>query len=200
MKQRYKCNHRDDLGKPGHRGGSSSFLMHSPDIVFNALALSEGNRFLDIGCGPGDYAMRASKEIGSPGLVYALDKSESNIDHLKQRSDAEGITNIVAMIADATKQLPISRGCIDVCLVATVLHIPDVAGRADVLCEEIRRVLNPDGRLAIIECHKKDLSFGPPQHMRLSPKDTEELIGRFGFKKTGIVDLGYNYFITFRLL
>lgn len=172
--------------------------MQDPEIAFNALALKGGDRFLDIGCGPGDYTIHAAKIVGPSGTVHAVDRSESLIADLERRAAAEGTSNIVATAADATMPLPIEGGCVDVCLVATVLHIPDVTRRANDLCAEIRRVLKPDGRLAIIECHKREMPFGPPQHMRLSPEDTEDLIGRFGFRKTGIVDLGYNYLITFR--
>ncbi|MGB8274799.1 MAG: methyltransferase domain-containing protein, partial [Alphaproteobacteria bacterium] len=134
--------------------------------MFGELKLKAGDVFIDLGCGPGDYALHASKLVGPSGVVYALDKSEPLIAHVKQRASAEGITNITAIVADATELLPIREGCVDVCLAATVLHIPDVAKRAKALCTEIRRILKTDGRLAIIECHKKDMSFGPPKHMR----------------------------------
>jgi hypothetical protein len=33
--------------------------------------------------------------------------------------------------------------------------------------------------------------------MRLSPEELEEMITPYGFKKTGVTDLGYNYLIQF---
>lgn len=183
-------------GKRGHRG--CSCRMQDPRVIFDALALKEGECFLDLGCGPGDYAIHAAQIVGPSGVVYALDKSESLIADLRRRAGADGISNLVAATADATASLPIERGSVDVCLVATVLHIPDVTRRAEELCAGIRRTLKPDGRLAIIECHKRDMPFGPPQHMRLTPEETETLISRFGFRKTGIADLGYNYMVTFQ--
>lgn len=194
MELEYKCNRR---GTQGHKSGSSSFHMHDPEAVFDLLALKKGDCFLDLGCGPGDYSLEASRFVGNTGVVYSLDRSELLINNLKRRVAEEGIMNLVAMVADATRRLPIEDGCVDICLVATALHIPDITRNAEALCNEIRRVLKPDGCLAIIECHKEDVSFGPPQHMRLSPEDSEGLITRYGFKKTGIIDLGYNYMIQF---
>lgn len=199
MNFEHTCNHRCGRGGRGHGRAPSSFWMHDPKVVFNELKLKEGDCFLDMGCGPGDYAIQASKIVGWSGVVYALDKSELLVAGLKRRASEEGITNIVAMVADATKPLPIKEGCADVCLVATVFHIPDITKRANVLCDEIRRVLKPDGRLAVIECHKKDLSFGPPQHMRLLPEELEDLISPYGFRKESLVDLGYNYMIQFSI-
>lgn len=187
---------RCDHGKQGNRG--CSYRMQDPQIVFDALALKGGNCFLDIGCGPGDYTIHAARIVGPSGMVHGVDRSESLVADLRWRAAAEGISNIVATATDATMSLPIEEGCVDVCLVATMLHIPDVARKANELCAEIRRVLKPDGRLAVIECHKQAMPFGPPQHIRLSPEETKGLIGRSGFRKIGIVDLGYNYLITFR--
>ncbi|MBN1546188.1 MAG: methyltransferase domain-containing protein, partial [Syntrophaceae bacterium] len=177
MELEYKCNNR---GKQGHGGGSNSFHMHDPRVVFEALALKEGDCFLDLGCGPGDYSIEASRFVGNTGVVYALDRSELLINNLKRRVAEEGVVNLVARVADATRLLPIEDRCVDICLVSTVLHIPDVTRNTKALCNEICRVLKPDGRLAVIECHKEDMSFGPPQHMRLSPEDSEGLITRYG--------------------
>lgn len=196
----------DNSGEYGHRfahghgrcrRGSSSFNMHDPGRVFEEMKLKAGDVFLDLGCGPGEYSIHASKIIGESGAIYALDRSDSSIAELKQRAGEDGISNITAMIADVTELLPIKGAFVDVCLMATVLHIPNVTSKAEALCEEIRRVLKPDGRLVIIDCHKRDLSFGPPKHMRLSPEEVKHLMEPCGFVVLSEVDLGYNYMILF---
>lgn len=183
----YRCKH----DRP------SSFWMQDPASVFGELNLKAGDLFLDLGCGLGKYTLFASGIVEREGRVYALDKSESLIANLKQIAATEGMANITATVADAIKPLPIRENCIDVCLVATVLHIPDIARNVKSLCAEIRRVLKPDGRLAIIECHKEDLTFGPPEYMRLSPEEVKDLMAQYDFKLLTKVDLGYNYLIQF---
>jgi len=180
-----------------HKRGSGSFWMHDPAVIFHELNLKDGDRFLDMGCGPGDYAVRAAQIVGNSGVVYALDIREKTIDDLKERANSQGIKNIKPMVSDITTPLPIGDNCIDVCFIATVLHIPDVARNWRRLFTEIRRVLRPDGRMAIIECKKEDQPFGPPGHMRLSPEDLEDSIVQYGFEKVGFADLGYNYMIQF---
>ena len=102
------------------------------------------------------------------------------------------------MTADiAAAPLPIEGDSIDVCFVATVLHALDLAKDGDTLFNEIRRVLKPGGRVVIIECKKEDMLFGPPLHMRLSTEELEDSMTPYGFERTSLVDLGYNYMIQF---
>ena len=171
--------------------------MQDPGRVFAELGLTPGDTFLDIGCGVGEYAVHASRLVGDSGKVYALDRSPDLVRALNERALAEGLTNLTATVADATGPLPIPDGSIDVCLVATVLHIPQVTERADHLFAEIRRVLTGGGCAAIIECSSKDLSYGPPAEMRLSPDDIEGMAAPSGFRTRRRIDLGFNYMITF---
>ena len=64
--------------------GPSSFWMHDSKTVFGALGLKPGETFLDLGCGPGDYAMAAAKIVGPSGTVIAFDKWRSHVDGLTQ--------------------------------------------------------------------------------------------------------------------
>ena len=193
--EEYRHEHAHGSGK-GRRGGSS-FKMHDPGIVFGELKLKEGDFFLDLGCGPGDYSVDASGLVGESGTIYAVDRSESNIAELTQRAREEGLGNIRAMVSDITRSLPVDDASVDVCLVATVLHIPYVTTRAEELCVEIHRVLKTAGRVAIIDCHKESLPFGPPVHVRLSSEEVRNLMERYGFGFLSEVDLGYNYLIQF---
>jgi ubiquinone/menaquinone biosynthesis C-methylase UbiE len=173
--------------------------MHDPEVVFKELKLKEGDFFLDLGCGPGDYAMEASRIVGNSGFVYALDKWQYLIHRLREKAASYGLNNIQAVVSDITAPLPVMDNCVDVCFMATVLHIPAVTKRMGAVFTQVRRVLKPDGRFAIIECKKEDMPFGPPKHMRLSPTDIENSIKKYGFKKLSLVDLGYNYMIQFSI-
>jgi ubiquinone/menaquinone biosynthesis C-methylase UbiE len=172
--------------------------MHDPTLVFSELKLREGDCFLDMGCGLGDYTLHASKIVTDSGRVYALDISKTIIDLLVERIGSQGVKNVEAMVSDITEPLPLEDNCVDVCFMATVLHIIDLVKNGKKLFNEIHRVLKPDGRISIINCKKEDQPFGPPLHMRLSPKETEDSIKQHSFEKISLVDLGYNYMITFK--
>lgn len=182
----------------GRRHGKSSYHMHDPQHVFRELKLKEGDHFLDLGCGRGDYALHASGIVGDSGRVYALDKSKALVDGLTERADSEGVNNLFNVVSDITSPLPIDDNSVDVCFMATVLHIIGLAKDGKALFGEIYRVLKTDGQLAIINCKKEVQPFGPPLYMRLSPAEVEDTLKQHGFEKTSLVDFGYNYMINFQ--
>jgi ubiquinone/menaquinone biosynthesis C-methylase UbiE len=187
-------------GEHGFRGnrnrrGPSSFSMQHPSLVFSELKLKAGEIFLDMGCGAGDYTIEAAKRLGDSGVVYALDVWKELINNLANEIDSNGLKNIKPMVADITDKLPIEDNSVDICFIATVLHAIDIGKTKNNVFSEIHRVLKPNGRLAIIECKKEERHFGPPIHMRLSPQELEALTLQYGFKKTDLVDLGYNYML-----
>ncbi len=173
--------------------------MHDPDVIFKELNLKRGDVFLDLGCGVGDYSICAAEEVGESGLVYATDIQKDLVDTLMQNAVAAGLTNIWAFVCDIHDPLPFEDETIDVCFISTVLHSVDLEDAGKMLFSEVRRVLVPEGRLIIIECKKADMRFGPPLSMRISPDEIEERVSAYGFEKTNLVDLGYNYMIEFAL-
>jgi len=184
-------------GRHAHGMGPSSFWLHDPEVLFGELKLKEGDFFLDLGCGPGDYTMEASRIVGESGVVYALDRDERMISGLTERAASQKVNNIKALVADITGRLPIQSSCLDVCFLATVLHIINIREKERNLFNEIYRVLKKSGRLAIIECKKEDQPWGPPKHIRLCPEEIEESINRYGFEKLSLFDLGHTYMIQF---
>jgi ubiquinone/menaquinone biosynthesis C-methylase UbiE len=62
---------------------------------------------------------------------------------------------------------------------------------------EIRRVLKPDGVLAILD-FKKDVERPPgtPQSLRLDPGEVENVVRQYGFERVRAVEVGpYHYLI-----
>ena len=186
--------------RPNRAGGRgpSSFWMQAPDLVFDDLAISPGERILDLGCGAGEYTLEAARQAGPSSIVTALDHWPPIVEAMKQSARDEGLTWIRTIRADITRPpLPVDSGSVDLCLLFTVLHIFDVECHSRPLFREISRVLAPGGTLAVLECKKEDMPFGPPMHMRLSPGQVEAIATDTGFRKTGRVDLAYNYLLRF---
>jgi len=192
--QRQKHDHG---GIERQKQGVSSFDIQDSQIVFSALKLNKGNVFLDLGCGAGDYAIAAAKIVGSAGVVYALDRWKEVMSGLTEKARSCGLGNVKAIKSDVVSLLPLKDKTIDVCLIAQVLHGLDISKAAKVLFTEIYRVLKPDGRAAIIEFKKEEVGFGPPMHIRLSPKEIEAVMAGYGFKKINLVNFSYSYLLQF---
>ena len=183
----------------GSGRGPSSFGMHDSKTVFNSLALKPGETILDLGCGPGDYAMAAAEIIGPSGTVIAYDKWQYQIDGLKEEAVSRGLDNIQAMTVDITGTLPIADCSIDCCLLSTVLHIFQLPVAEKTIFKEVRRILKSSGRLAIIECKKEERPFGPPLEMRISPQELMASLTPIGYHEIDYRDLGDTYLIQFVL-
>lgn len=198
-----KCNDKYQFEFKGacnpHMHRPSSFAMHDPDLIFRKLNLIKGYSFLDLGCGAGDYSIQAAKIVGDYGLVYALDIREELLTGLMDEANIQGLKNIRTIVSDINDPLLLESNCIDVCFIATVLHILDLDRDGEKLFKEINRVLKLNGQLSVIECKKENTSFGPPVYMRNSPEELENIITRYGFKKLNYIDLGYNYMVQFML-
>jgi len=177
--------------------GPSSFRILDPEAAFAALALKTGDQVLDLGCGPGDYTLRAAREVGRSGRVWALDKWAYLVDGVRAEAARSELGNVSTTVADITEPLRISTGSIDLCLLGTVLHGMGLSLAGETLFGEVQRVLKPGGRLAVIEFNKEDKPFGPPEHCRLSPGDVRKALHPHGFHYLNQVDLGDAYLIQF---
>lgn len=171
--------------------------MQDPAIIFRELNLQPGDVFLDLGCGTGDYSIRAAEEVGKGGVVLATDVRTDLLDRLAERAKKAGLNTIRTVAGDIRNPLPFGDASVDVCFISTVLHATDLQTIETVLFPEIRRIVKPAGRLAVVECKKEEMPFGPPLYMRISPDELERHVSLYGFEKTGLVDLGYNYMMMF---
>jgi len=177
----------------GLRRGPSSFHMQDTGLVFGKLALIQGDTFLDLGCGAGDYSIHAARIVGESGSIFAVDIWPEMLDKICEDAKALGIHNIHPVVSDIRKKIEVSDASMDVCLISTVLHMMDFLTETDKLLAEIKRILKFGGKLAVIECKKENSKFGPPIHARISPEELEMSFGKFGFLKTDYIDLGANY-------
>ncbi len=190
--------HHTPNRKHHRRGrGPSSFGMHDSEKAFERLKLQEGNTFLDLGCGAGEYSLYAAKLVGASGNVLSMDIGVEMLEGLREEAEKSELNNIQTMVADVFKPLSVEGSSIDVCMLATVLHAHNVIEKSYVLFDEIRRVLKPGGRLAIIECKKEEMLFGPSIEFRVAPEELEKALFFYGFKKVDYMDLGFNYMILF---
>jgi len=121
--------------------------LQPPDETARRHTIGPGMKDLDVGPGSGIYTFAAARAVGESGCVVAVDIEPQIIERLRQRIREEGITNLVARVADAYG-LPFDDGSFDVITMVTVIgEIPDPV-RA---MKEFRRVLALSGKLVFSE-------------------------------------------------
>jgi ubiquinone/menaquinone biosynthesis C-methylase UbiE len=111
-------------------------------IALEMLAISPGDRVLDVACGPGNFTRDFARAAGE-GAVVGLDASTSMLD-VAVRETREG--NVAYVRGDAA-DLPFPDGSFDAVCCFAALYLIEQPMEA---IEEIVRVLAPGGRVALL--------------------------------------------------
>jgi len=184
----------------GSAGGHLAAVL-DPNRVLEEICLKTGDTLLDVGCGEGRFSVPASKIVGVEGRVYALDASEERLAALRGTIAEHSIANIEAFLGDVTERISVDDDSVDVCLMANVFHELVEDGVIKGEMGEIRRVLKPDGVLAIVDFNRDvERPPGPPLSVRLDAGELENVVRQYGFERVRAVEVGpYHYLITFAM-
>ena len=182
------ARHMDAASYAKHLDDPARDKWQKPHEVITVLALSPNEVVADIGAGTGYFARRFARHAGR---VYAVDIEPKLLQRL--RSDKPGNLEIVVAEPDDPK-LP--ANAVDTAFFCNVLH--HVENRPDYL-KKLSAAVKPDGRIVILEFHKKPLPVGPPEQMKLTPDEVIAEMRAAGWKLAKQHDLlPYQYFLEFR--
>jgi len=155
-----------------------------PQKLIDALDLKPGQQVCDFGCGNGFYAIRIAPLLGAQGKVYAVDIQQEMLDLLEERCKARGVNNILPVLAtEEDTQLPDDK--LDWLLMVDVYH--ELSDPAKVL-GEIRKSLNPRGRIALVEYREEDPTVPIKPLHKMSQSQAHKELTANGFKLVGQFD------------
>ncbi len=130
----------------------------NPGATLGLFGILAGMQVLDLGCGTGTFTVEMARMVGSEGVVHAVEIQRPLLERARQRLTQAGLADRVRFHHSGAYRLPLPDASIDLAvLIATLPQIPDKA-RA---LAELRRVLKPDGRLAVSE-ELPDPAYVPP--------------------------------------
>ncbi len=128
------------------------------DTTLDRLGLQPGQKILEIGPGPGRLLIPAARRVLPNGEAVGIDIQAGMIERLKARSEQAHLTNLTAILGDAT-QPHVPEASFDLVFLCTALgEVPD---RAAVLTQS-NRALKSGGVLSITE------KFGDPHYQSRS--------------------------------
>ena len=124
--------------------------LQPPQKVIERSGIKEGMSVLDLGCGSGTFTTFVARAVGRKGRVYALDIQPDMLKQLQEklsRPENRDIKN-VELINSSACELPFADGSLDLVYMVSVLQ--EILDRQRAL-QEVKRVLGPEGILAISE-------------------------------------------------
>ncbi|MGC8651165.1 MAG: class I SAM-dependent methyltransferase [Minisyncoccia bacterium] len=153
----------------------------NPNGVINLLPLKEGMVVADFGCGNGYFTLEIAKRLKPNGKVLALDIWKPSLEALNFRAKLEGVNTLIETHW-ANLEMPKGSGLpnnsCDLVFIANILFEIE---KKELIFEEAKRVLRPEGFLVIIEWEPDKL----PNKNFLSPLSKQEtliFLEKFGFK------------------
>jgi ubiquinone/menaquinone biosynthesis C-methylase UbiE len=121
------------------------------------LGLGAGDVALDLACGPGNFSREFARAVGREGLVVGVDASATMLARAVADTERAEISNLALLRADATN-LPFRDSTFDAACCFAALHLfADPFAALD----EMRRVLGPGGRIAIMTSVRRQLTVRP---------------------------------------
>jgi ubiquinone/menaquinone biosynthesis C-methylase UbiE len=158
-----------------------------PHEVVMALDLKPGDAIADIGAGTGYFARRFAHHAGK---VFAVD-----IDEKLLKLAAGGAPPNLSTVLAAPDDPRLPAASVDTIFFCDVLH--HIENRPAYYAK-LAAALKPDGRIVIVDFHKKKLPVGPPESMKLSREEVTGELEAAGFRLTRSLDiLPYQYFLFF---
>ena len=121
-------------------------IFHNSEVILKPY-MKPGITALDVGCGMGYFSIHMAKYIGEEGEVISVDIQKEMLKILKERSERDGIENIIKPILSHGDLSDISKR-IDFALNFWMLHEVDSQEK---LVEQIFNLLNPGGKYLIAE-------------------------------------------------
>lgn len=168
---------RPALGR-AFKGATGPGMAEEARIARLFLGLTPGDQVLDVACGPGNFTREFARAVGPEGLSVGIDASPAMLARGAGDNRRAGIENVVLLRGDAAR-LPFVEESFDCACCFAALHLfADPFGAID----EMRRVLRPGGRIAIMTSIRRQVTVRPmkPVVERLSGMrvfEPEEITG-----------------------
>ena len=116
-------------------------------------ALKPGEIVLDVGCGAGLDSLLAAQAVGPSGRVIGLDLLEEMCERGRAHAKEAGVDGWTEFVQGEMEDIQLPDASIDVVISNGVINLSPRKSR---VLAEIRRVLRPDGRLAVADLTVND--------------------------------------------
>lgn len=135
---------------------------------------TQTSTLLDYGSGTGLISLELSSLVNS---VVLVDSSEQMLEVAEAKINSQKIKNAEVLNVDFTKEVPAVQ--VDIILISLVLlHVPNT----NLLLENLYSILNPGGKLIIIDFDKNEKVNHPKIHNGFTHEEMEIYLSQIGFE------------------
>lgn len=119
----------------------------SYNTLMAAAGVNDGDRVLDVGCGPGYFVRMLARAVGATGSAVGIDAAPEMIDYARRK--ARRLTNC-SFESGSAEALPFPDASVDVVASSLMLHhLPDELRLQ--AAAEMKRVLRPGGAVLLAD-------------------------------------------------
>ncbi len=162
------------------------------DRVISTLDVQPGQKIADLGAGSGLFTRPLARDVGTAGVVYAIDIDRDLLEHIEETAREQNLPNISTVLAsEFDPRIPEK---VDLVLICDTLHQIE---NADRYLRDLTRYLKASARVAVI-----DYSKNWPRRFessKYSVQDLDAWMQAAGLHKTESYDfLDDNFFVVYR--
>jgi ubiquinone/menaquinone biosynthesis C-methylase UbiE len=166
-----------------------------PRALVAALALRPGMTVADVGAGTGYLVRHLAGAVGPQGTVFAVETEPKLVEHLRQRAETDRTATVVPILGSTDDPRLPAAGIDVVVMLDTYHHIDDRL----TYFARLRRTLRPNGRLVVVDWHKRELPVGPALDHKLAREHVIAELEQAGWlMATEHTILPYQYLLVFR--
>ena len=168
------------------------FERRPAEKALDYLKIQSGETVLEIGFGTGCCLRRMAISVGNSGKACGIDISEGMAQRAIERLNKAHLLDRIELYQGDAAKLPFDDETFDAVFVSFTLELFDSPEIPEVL-GEVRRVLNPGGRLGLVSLSKTNIDSLPvriyewihrkwPQYVDCRPIYVDESVQKAGYK------------------
>jgi ubiquinone/menaquinone biosynthesis C-methylase UbiE len=167
------------------------------DDIIRHLRLQPGQAIADVGAGTGFFTALMAREVGTTGIVYAVDIAQNFVDASVQRARDQGLRNVVGVVNDP-RDVRLPENSVDLVFISDTYHHFEYPRST---LRSIHRALRPGGEMVVID-FKRIPGFSNPwvlNHVRAGESVVTAEITAAGFELVERLDfMQTQYYLRFR--
>ena len=182
--------HKFDITHRAHLDSEERRSYLDARAILASFQLRPGLRLADVGSGTGFFAIPAAELVGPKGRVWAVDLSPEMLEDLRGKLQAARAPRHLEPVRSTEDRIPLPDASVDFVFMACVLH--ELDGPGTLL--EAHRILDPAGRLGVVDWKKEDSEAGPPKAHRLDVGEAEAILVGAGFDVVRTFEAGAHHY------